>query len=60
MPGIVEGTDTMFLIDKRDIPVEGWKDVTYGIVVADYFPYKSNPYYTQLTVGGNRVNYPRY
>ena len=58
MPGLVEGTNTMFFIDKQDIPVDRWKDVTYGIVVVDYRPDKSNPYYTRLTVGGDRVNYP--
>ena len=36
MPGPVEGTNTIFLIDKKYIPVESWKDVTYGRVVVDY------------------------
>ena len=58
MPGLVEGTNTMFFIDKQYIPVDRWKDVTYGIVVVDYLPDKSNPYYTRLAVGGDRVNYP--
>ena len=48
----------MFFIDKQDIPVERWKDITYGIVVVDYQPDKSNPYYTRLTVGDDRVTYP--
>ena len=58
MPGLVEVTNTMFFIDKQDIPVERWKDITYGIVVVDYQPDKSNPYYTRLTVGDDRVTYP--
>ena len=37
-------------------PVGG--DVTYGRVVVDYRPEKTNPYQTRLTVGGDRVNYP--
>ena len=55
---LVEGTDTVFFIDKQYIPVDRWKDVTFGRVVADYHPDKSGPYCTRLTVGGDRVNYP--
>ena len=40
MPGLVEGT--MFLIDKQDIPVDRWKDISYGRVVVDYCPDKSD------------------
>ena len=60
MPGLVEDTNTMFLIEKQYIPVNRWKDVTYGRVVVDYCPDKSDPYRTRLTVGGDRVNYPGY
>ena len=38
MPGLVEVTNTMFFTDKQYIPVDRWKDVTYGIVVVDYRP----------------------
>ena len=48
----------MFLIDNQDIPVNRWKDITYGRVVVEYRPDNSNPYCTQLTVGGDRVKYP--
>ena len=48
----------MFLIEKKDIPVYRWRVVTYGRVVVDYRPEKSDPYYTRLTMGGYRVNYP--
>ena len=58
MPGLVEGTNRMFLIHKKSIPVDRWRDVTYGRVVADYRPEKSDPYFTRLTVGGDRVNHP--
>ena len=37
-----------------------WRDVTYGRVVVDYRPEKSDPYRTRLTVGGDRVNYLGY
>ena len=33
MPGKAEGTNTIYFIDKADIPDERWKDVTYGRVV---------------------------
>ena len=57
MPGKAEGTNTIYLIDKANIPAERWKDVTYGRVVVAYSPEKSNSYLTQLTVGGNLVAY---
>ena len=56
MPRLLEGTDTIFFIDKQAIPVERWKDVTYGRVVVGYCPDNSEPYRTRLTVGGDRVN----
>ena len=58
MPGKAEGTNTIYFIDKADIPAERWKDVTYGRVVVAYRPKKSNPYRTRLTVGGNLIAYP--
>ena len=58
MPGQSEGTNTIYFIDKADIPVERWKDVTYGRVVVAYHPDKSDPYQTRLTVGGNLIAYP--
>ena len=57
-PGKAEGTNTIYFIDKADIPVERWKDVTYGRVVVAYRPEKSDPYQTRLTVGGNLIAYP--
>ena len=56
MPGRVKGTDIIFLIDKADIPVYLWKDVTYGRIVVSYRPEKYDPNRTRLAVGGNRVN----
>ena len=60
MPGKVEGTNTIYFIEKSDIPSERWKDDTYGRVVLAYCPEKSHPYQTQLTVGGNLIAYPSY
>ena len=58
MPGWVKGTNSIFFIDKADIPTDRWKDVTYVHIVVSYRPEKSDPNRTCLTVGGNRVNYP--
>ena len=60
MLGLVEGTNTMFFIEKKDISIDRWRDVTYERVVVDYLSEKIHPYCTQLTVGGDRVNYPGY
>ena len=57
MPGRVNGTDTIFLINKADILADLWKDFTYGRIVFSYRPEKSDPNRTPLTVGGDRVNY---
>ena len=46
MPGQAEGTNTIYFIDKSDIPAERWKDVTYGRVVVAYRPEKPDPYQT--------------
>ena len=52
MVGLIEGTSTMLFIDKTDVPVERWRDVTYGQIVVDYRPEKIDPYCTRLTVEG--------
>ena len=41
MPGKVEDTNNIFFINKSDIPINFWKDVTYGRVVVKYFPENS-------------------
>ena len=58
MPGLAEGTNTIFFIPKRDVPINRWRDVTYGRIVVNYRPEKSDPYGSRLTVGGDRINYP--
>ena len=58
IPGVVNGTNTIFFIDKTDVPAERWKDATYGHVVVNYRPEKWDPYRTCLTVGGNLIVYP--
>ena len=58
MPGLADGTDTIFFIPKKDVPVDRWRDVTYGRIVVNYRTEKTDPYRTRLTVGGDCVNYP--
>ena len=58
MPGKSEGTNTIYFIEKSNIPDEQWKDVTYGQVAVTYRPEKSYPCQTRLTVGGNLISYP--
>ena len=57
MSGLVEGTNTMFFIKKIAVSADKWRDVTYGQIVVDYRPDKTNPCCTRLTVGGGRVKY---
>ena len=57
MPGRVKGIDTIFFINKANIPSYCCKDVTYGRIFVSYRPEKSEPNCTRLTVGGDRVNY---
>ena len=54
----VKATNTIFYISKEDLPAERWKDGTYGRIVVNYCPKKSNPNRVRLTVGGNRITYP--
>ena len=42
--GLVEGTSTICFVQNTDVPVDRWRGVTYGKVVVDYRPEKSNPY----------------
>ena len=60
MPGRVKGTNTIFFVDKADIPEDLWKDVTYGCIAVSYRPENSDPNYMRLAVRGDRVNYTGY
>ena len=53
--GMVEGTNTMLLIEKTAVPADRWGDVMYGKIVVDYRPKNTDPYWTRLTVGGYKV-----
>jgi hypothetical protein len=56
--GRIKGTNTIRFIQKRDIPKDRIKDVTYGQFVCTIRPEKKEPNRTRLVVGGDRINYP--
>ena len=55
--GCVTGTNTLFFINKADLPADRWKDVTYGSICVNYRPKKKDPNRTRITVGGDRIHY---
>ena len=38
--GQIQGTNTLFLIHKEDLPPDRWKDATYGSICVNYRPEK--------------------
>ena len=58
MPGLAGGTETIFCINKSEVPPDRWQDVTYGRIVVSYMPEKDDPYRVRLTVGGDRLTCP--
>ena len=58
--GWAKGTNTIFFIDKVDIPAYFWKDFTYKHIFVSLKPEKADPNLTRLRVGGDRFNYPGY
>ena len=52
----VKVTNTIFFIPKEYLPAARWKGVTYGRIVVNYCPEKSNPNRFRLTVGGDCIN----
>ena len=58
MPGRVDRTNKLCVIDKQDIPSIRLWDVTYGRILVSYWPEKKDPNKVRLTVGCDRVNYP--
>ena len=55
--GRVKGTNTIFFIKKDAVPSERRKDITYGNFLCQLRPQKTEIHRTQLTAGGDRVNY---
>ena len=52
----VKGTNTIFFIPRNKVPSH--KMPTYGRIVVDIRPQKTEPERTRLTVGGNLIDYP--
>ena len=50
------GTNTIFIIPKEKVPEV--RTVTYGIIVAEIQPQKTEAYCKGITVGGNLINFP--
>jgi hypothetical protein len=51
----IPGTDTCFFIKLTNIPND--RKITYGKIVCDYKPHKTEKERVRLTVGGDRLNY---
>ena len=58
MLGRVNSIDTIFFINKIDVPWEWHKDITYRCIMCDYRKGKAEPNRTRLMVGGDKINYP--
>ncbi len=58
MSGRVEGTHTMFLNKKEDVPQDRFQDIMYGKIVVDDQENKEEKERVRPTVGGDRINYP--
>eukprot|EP00804_Cyclotella_cryptica_P030074 CCRYP_016953-RA/>CCRYP_016953-RA protein AED:0.43 eAED:0.43 QI:0/-1/0/1/-1/1/1/0/160 len=54
----VQGTDTFYVIDYKDIPSDRHSEITYSKVVCKVRPEKSDPDRTRITIGSNRTCYP--
>ena len=51
-------TETIFFLNKSQIPEERRGDVTYGRIVCMYHDGKKDKYRTLITMDGNLINYP--
>ena len=56
MPGRNIGTNTIYFIDRHEIPNERWKDITSDRIVCNVRPQKEEVFRTRLTVDGSRTN----
>ena len=57
--GQIKGTNTIYFIHRREIPIERLKDVTYVKFVCKVKPNKAEMHRTRIAVGGDKVNYPK-
>jgi hypothetical protein len=51
----IPGTDTCFFIELTNIPKD--RNITYGKIVCDYKPHKTEKERVMLTVGGDKLDY---
>ena len=56
MPGQNKGTTTLFFICKNEVPDDRWRNVTYGKIVCNVRPQKSETNRTRLVIGGDRLS----
>ena len=56
--GRADSTNIFFLIDKANVPIDRWRDVTYSRIVINYRLEKDNPYIVRIIIGGDRINCP--
>ena len=55
---IKNSTNTIKFIRKKDIPISGRKDVTYGYFVCNVHNEKADKNRTRFVAGVDRINYP--
>ena len=55
IPGLNNGTNTLFFIDRNEVPADRWKYFTYGTIVCNVRPQKEETNRTRLTFGGNNT-----
>ena len=52
----IKGTNTIYFIDKSEIPKDKLKQVTYARIVVDYKSHKTEKNITRVTVSGDRIH----
>ena len=58
IPGKVEGTNTLFFVNKSEVPTDRFKDVIRDRIVFNVRPEKDSPNRVHTTVMGNLINHP--
>ena len=56
MPGRNKGTNTIFLIPKDEVPADSWRDITYGKIVCNVRPQKSETNRTRPVMDSDRLS----
>ncbi len=53
---LVTTTETIFFVNKTEIPKERRGNVTYGQIVCTYRDAKKDKFWMRITIGGNFIN----